>query len=94
MKQRRPPSAQPSGVGCRRHLTSARVQIGKAWEYAPSALADIEFEIDSWWLALTLAGLLYSELRLVCVAPADLRIPDGGIMTRDSGVITGPEGVA
>jgi hypothetical protein len=52
------------------------VQIGKAWEFAPRALEDVEFEIESWWEALILAGLLYCESRLVCVAPADLRIPN------------------
>jgi hypothetical protein len=52
------------------------VQIGKAWEDAPRALKDVEFEIESWWEALILAGLLYCESRLVCVAPADLQIPN------------------
>jgi hypothetical protein len=39
-------------------------------------LKDVEFEIESWWEALILAGLLYCESRLVCVAPADLQIPN------------------
>ncbi|MFF1615690.1 hypothetical protein ACFVYA_48840 [Amycolatopsis sp. NPDC058278] len=52
------------------------VAIGNRWELAPRALDDVEFEIESWWEALILAGLIYCEARLVCVAPADLRIPN------------------